>query len=179
MLSVHWKLSVGDFWQLLSFHKGQYETGMVKITHLDVTSNSTWLSDSLLSVIADALAGLGSIFSTERVRLKYTLHLPWCCIYLDLSWPLYPTTSKPFLENCKHISCRETAATWNEENQQDTAGQIIQNKTTTEFNFFISLQTTCLLIQLPADDKVNGFTFLSVAYAQRIQWDYVLFAAYN
>lgn len=111
--------------------------------------------------------------------LKYTLHLPWCCIYLDLSWPLSPTTPKPFLETCKHISCRETAATWNEANQQDTTGQIIQNRTTEEFNFFISLQTTCLLTQLPADDGVNGFTFLSVAYSQIIQRRNVLFAANN
>lgn len=157
MLCVLQKLSVGDFWQLLSFHKGQYEAGTVKITSLDIISNSAWFSDSLISVIAGALAAVSSIFSSKRERLKFILHLPWCCIYLDLKWPLSSTSSRPFLETCKHISCQETAASWNQQNLQDINAQIVQNKTTKELNFFISLQTTCLLIQLHGDDRLNGF----------------------
>lgn len=156
VLCVHWKVSVRDFWQLLSFHKGQYEAGTVKITTLDVIPSSTWSSDSLILVIADACAGQGSTFSNgETVTETHTS----LALMLRLSWfksTSFPTTSEPILETCKRFPCREAAASWSQENQQDTTARIILNKATEEFHFIlISLQSMCLLIQLPAGDGLN------------------------
>lgn len=90
VLCVLQKLAVEDFWQLLSFHKDQCKAGMVKITHLDIISNSAWFSDSLISVIADTLAAASSILSSESVTEFYLLlalmHLSWFKAWVSNLW---------------------------------------------------------------------------------------------